>query len=58
MMLLIGNLRLFALGIAGRRKHHWQIKINHRLTIPNGAPARDARSIQRRIFRQMLSQKC
>jgi hypothetical protein len=23
----------------GRRKHHWQNKINHRLTIPERAPA-------------------
>jgi hypothetical protein len=25
-------------GIAGRRKHHWQKKINHRLTIADGEP--------------------
>jgi hypothetical protein len=28
----------------GRRKHHWQKKINHRLTIPDPAPAGDVPS--------------
>jgi hypothetical protein len=33
----------------GRHKHHWQKKINHRLTIPGRALARDVPSIQRRF---------
>jgi hypothetical protein len=33
----------------GHRKHHWQNKINHRLTIPGRAPAGDAFSIQRQF---------
>jgi len=36
-MSAIGNLRSPE-GIAGRRKHHWQKKINHRLTIADGEP--------------------
>jgi hypothetical protein len=35
MISAIGNLRSPE-GIAGRRKHHWQKKINRRLTIAGG----------------------
>jgi hypothetical protein len=48
---------LLPLGSQAPRKHPWQNRINHRLTIPNDSPASVRPPIQRR-FRRIIVGPC